>query len=107
MKTYEEKIEAAAEEFDLNQECTCDDLYSGTCWYHLDEKQKQRYGFKAGVSWANANPSDEVLALVEALEKNKSEWEAISMTPGGHKHLVAWQMANKALAAFRAAQEKK
>ncbi len=38
--------------------------------------------------------------LVEALEKNKSEWEILS--PTGSNHLVAWQMCRDAIAKYRA-----
>lgn len=43
--------------------------------------------------------SPEVQKLVTALEKNKSEWEAVS--PDGYKHLVAWQAARDALREFK------
>lgn len=49
-------------------------------------------GYAAGLA------DDDVRALVEALKKNKSEWEAVS--PEGHKNYVAWQVAKEVLARF-------
>lgn len=48
-------------------------------------------GFKTGYDFMLPI----VLKLAEALDKNKSEWEAVN--PNGHKHMVAWQMTRDAL----------
>lgn len=75
---FEAWLEAASEEFKLNQECSCDPgnpYYDefGTCWYHLSKEEQERYGFESGARAAKAFfereqlQSPVVLSVIETL----------------------------------------
>lgn len=96
-QTFEQMVEEAAQKYQD------EDFKNNPDGYHVApyvNNETTSTAFEAGAKFAEANAQHmpKVKALIEALEKNKLEWEAVN--PNGHKHMVAWQMTRDALEAL-------
>lgn len=72
MSTDKEKIEMGADEYELKTDHDCKP-YDGCCYSYSDIEN----AFKAGVAWRDANPSEDVLALVEAIKEYEKAFKII------------------------------
>ena len=65
------EIARAAEAYGESRECVCDDVYAGTCWFHLTTYEQASMSFTAGAEWMLE--SEVVRAMAEALKRRGCE----------------------------------